>query len=131
MGLESISLVQTNLFYFVLFSSHLGVYDLLAAYIAHTDCQKHDMGNHHPECPERLGAVNDQLLMKGLLDYMNQLDAPLATTEQLARVHSASYLQEFAEIAQRVPQGGHVQIDPDTISMNFLTKRLYARQVPQ
>jgi acetoin utilization deacetylase AcuC-like enzyme len=87
---------------------------LLAAYITHTDCQKHDMGNHHPESPERLGAVNDQLLIKGLLDYMEQVDAPLATREQLARAHSVSYLDEFAEIAQQVPEGGRVQIDPDT-----------------
>ncbi|MFC0349489.1 histone deacetylase family protein [Undibacterium danionis] len=92
---------------------------MLAAYITHTDCQKHEMGNHHPECPERLGAVNDQLLIKGLLDYMTQHDAPLATGAQLARAHSPSYLEEFAEIAQRVPEGAHVQIDPDTSINEF------------
>ncbi|WMW82493.1 histone deacetylase family protein [Undibacterium cyanobacteriorum] len=72
------------------------------------------MGAHHPECPERLGAVNDHLLAKGLLDYMDACDAPLATREQLARAHSGFYLDEFAEIAQQVPEGGLVQIDPDT-----------------
>jgi len=69
---------------------------LLAAYITHSDCQKHEMGKHHPECPERLGAVNDQLLIKGLLDYMQQLDAPLATGEQLARAHSAAYFSAIS-----------------------------------
>jgi acetoin utilization deacetylase AcuC-like enzyme len=77
------------------------------------------MGEHHPECPERLGAVNDQLLIKGLLDYMESVDAPLATREQLQRAHSASYLDEFAEIAQQVPAGKHVQIDPDTSINEF------------
>ena len=87
---------------------------MLPAYISHPDCFKHHMGAHHPECPERLGAVNDHLLMKGLLDYMDSCDAPLATREQLARAHSGFYLDEFAEIAQTVPEGGLVQIDPDT-----------------
>ncbi len=92
---------------------------MLPAYITHTDCQKHDMGSHHPECPERLGAVNDQLLIKGLLDYMEQCEAPLATREQLARAHSGFYLDEFAEIAQQVPEGKLVQIDPDTSINEF------------
>ncbi|TXI91451.1 MAG: histone deacetylase family protein [Burkholderiaceae bacterium] len=87
---------------------------MLPAYISHPDCFKHQMGAHHPECPERLGAVNDHLLMKGLLDYMDACEAPLVTREQLARAHSGFYLDEFAEIAQTVPEGGLVQIDPDT-----------------
>lgn len=87
---------------------------MLPAYITHPDCYKHQMGAHHPECPERLGAVNDHLLTKGLLDYMDACEAPLATREQLARAHSGFYLDEFAEIAQQVPEGGLVQIDPDT-----------------
>jgi len=41
---------------------------LLPAYITHADCARHEMGAHHPECPERLGAINDMLLTKGLLD---------------------------------------------------------------
>ncbi len=92
---------------------------MLPAYITHSDCQKHDMGSHHPECPERLGAVNDQLLIKGLLDYMDQCEAPIASREQLARAHSGFYLDEFAEIAQQVPEGKLVQIDPDTSINEF------------
>ena len=58
---------------------------MLPAYITHADCARHEMGPHHPECPERLGAINDMLLVKGLLDYMNSYEAPAATLEQLAR----------------------------------------------
>ncbi|MBE0586862.1 MAG: histone deacetylase family protein, partial [Hydrogenophaga sp.] len=54
---------------------------MLSAYITHADCARHDMGAHHPECPERLGAINDHLLVKGLLDYMIPYDAPMATEE--------------------------------------------------
>ncbi|HEX5311092.1 histone deacetylase family protein [Aquabacterium sp.] len=87
---------------------------MLSAYITHPDCARHDMGAQHPECPARLGAIHDQLLIKGLLDYMIPYDAPLATDEQLGRAHSALYVQE---IRARSPAQGQVQIDPDT-SMN-------------
>jgi acetoin utilization deacetylase AcuC-like enzyme len=84
---------------------------LLPAYITHADCARHDMGADHPECPQRLAAINDQLLIKGLLDYMLPFDAPLATEEQLARAHSSLYVRELFEMA---PSEGHVQVDPDT-----------------
>ena len=30
-------------------------------YITHPDCRLHEMGAWHPECPQRLDAVADQL----------------------------------------------------------------------
>ena len=84
---------------------------MLAAFITHADCARHEMGPQHPECPERLGAIHDLLLVKGLLDYMNPYDAPLATPQQLARAHSAMYVQELLASA---PAEGHRQVDPDT-----------------
>lgn len=96
---------------------------MLAAYITHADCARHEMGSQHPECPERLGAINDQLLVKGLLDYMLPYDAPLATEEQLGRAHSSLYVQELMALA---PTEGHVQVDPDT-SMNPYTLKAALR----
>ncbi|MFZ6774983.1 histone deacetylase family protein [Undibacterium sp. SXout7W] len=87
---------------------------MLPAYITHKDCIRHDMGNQHPESPERIGAVNDQLLIKGLLDYMESYDAPLVSVEQLCRAHDADYVQAFTRIAANVPEDGYTQIDPDT-----------------
>ena len=84
---------------------------MLAAFITHADCARHEMAPQHPECPERLGAIHDLLLVKGLLDYMNPYDAPLATPQQLARAHSAMYVQELLASA---PAEGHRQVDPDT-----------------
>jgi len=84
---------------------------MLAAYITHPDCARHDMGAQHPECPQRLGAIHDQLLARGFLDYMVPYDAPLATPEQLGRAHSALYVQELMALA---PQEGILQVDPDT-----------------
>ena len=61
---------------------------MLAAFVTHADCLRHEMGAGHPECPERLAAIHDQLLIKGLLDHMVTYDAPLASEEQLARAHT-------------------------------------------
>ncbi|MBT9551465.1 MAG: histone deacetylase family protein [Hydrogenophaga sp.] len=84
---------------------------MLSAYITHADCARHDMGAHHPECPERLGAINDHLLVKGLLDYMIPYDAPLATKEQLSRAHASLYVSEIFEAS---PAEGLHAVDPDT-----------------
>lgn len=75
------------------------------------------MGPHHPECPERLGAINDMLLTKGLLDYMAPYDAEPATADQLERAHAALYVQELFAAS---PTEGYHHVDPDT-SMNPYT----------
>jgi acetoin utilization deacetylase AcuC-like enzyme len=90
---------------------------LLPALISHPDCARHDMGAGHPECPERLGAINDQLLVTGLLDHMATYAAPLATDEQLSRAHSPGYVRELVAMA---PSEGFRHLDPDT-SMNPFT----------
>jgi acetoin utilization deacetylase AcuC-like enzyme len=77
------------------------------------------MGPHHPECPERLGAINDLLLVKGLLDYMNSYDAPLATEEQLAHAHATQYIHELMDAS---PSEGYHKVDPDTDMNPFTIK---------
>lgn len=81
------------------------------AYISHPLCLKHDMGSHHPECPARLHAIEDQMIASGLLDHLQRHDAPEATREQLLRVHDAAYVDS---IEASVPPQGIVQIDGDT-----------------
>ncbi|MBV8621618.1 MAG: histone deacetylase family protein [Curvibacter sp.] len=89
---------------------------MLAAYITHPDCAKHEMGPHHPECPERLGAIHDHLLIKGLLDYMLPYEAPLATVEQLGRAHATLYVNEIMAAS---PAEGYWPVDPDTLMNPF------------
>ena len=50
---------------------------MLTAYITHPDCQRPRHGPQPPRVPERLAAIGDQLLARGLLDYMLPVDAPL------------------------------------------------------
>ncbi|MFN4148870.1 MAG: histone deacetylase family protein [Rhodocyclaceae bacterium] len=81
------------------------------AFITHRECLLHDMGAHHPECPERLGAIQDRLIASGLDMYLDFHDAPLVTREQLLRAHPAEYL-DFIQ-ASAPTQGIH-HLDPDT-----------------
>lgn len=90
---------------------------MLPAYITHADCARHEMGADHPECPDRLGAINDMLLTKGLLDYMHPYDAPLATPEQLAHAHASLYVNELMAAS---PLEGYHRLDADT-DMNPFT----------
>ena len=82
-----------------------------AAFITHPECLKHDMGVHHPERPARLTAIEDQLIASGIAPYLERHDAPLASDEQLARVHPIEYVQAIRGAA---PQTGTVHLDPDT-----------------
>ncbi len=81
------------------------------AYISHRDCLKHDMGEDHPESPARLGAIEDQLIAAGLMPYLQQHEAPLATIEQLARVHTRQYIDAIHAAS---PKHGLIYLDPDT-----------------
>src|SRR5882762_5473514 len=87
------------------------------ALVTHADCLRHDMGAHHPEQPARLGAIDDQLIASGIAPHLERFEAPLATDEQLARVHPHEYLRAIREMA---PTEGTVHLDPDT-AMNRWT----------
>jgi acetoin utilization deacetylase AcuC-like enzyme len=85
---------------------------MTTSYITHADCLRHEMGPGHPECPERLVAVNEHMRSSGLLDQLRVLDAPLASEEDLKRVHHPEYVDLIFENA---PTEGYVQLDPDTV----------------
>ena len=84
---------------------------MTTAFITHADCLKHDMGAHHPERPARLTAIEDQLIASGVGQHLTRYEAPLATDEQLARVHPPDYVRAIRDAA---PRAGTVHLDPDT-----------------
>ncbi len=81
------------------------------AFITHRDCWLHEMGSFHPECPDRLAAINDRLIASGLDLYLSFHDAPVATEEQVCRAHDSAYFQQLVE---SVPEHGIRHLDPDT-----------------
>jgi acetoin utilization deacetylase AcuC-like enzyme len=84
---------------------------MTTAYITHAECLRHEMGAGHPECPDRLNAVNEEMRSSGLLAELRSLEAPLASADDLKRVHRAAYVDAIFDAA---PSEGYVQLDPDT-----------------
>jgi acetoin utilization deacetylase AcuC-like enzyme len=90
------------------------------AYFTHPDCRKHEMGPGHPECPERLDAIEDRLLMSGVGDVLQRREAPLASLGDLELGHDRMMIAAIrglgSQLADDLRAGGptYAQIDPDT-----------------
>ncbi len=84
------------------------------------------MGPGHPECPERLDAIEDRLLISGVGDALQRCEAPLAALGDLELAHDRMLIASLRglseQLADDILAGGppHVQLDPDT-SMNAHT----------
>lgn len=84
---------------------------MTTAFITHAHCRKHDMGAYHPECPERLGAIEDQLIASGVGQHLTHHEAPQVKVSSLARVHPMEYI---SHVRSSSPAHGTVHLDPDT-----------------
>ncbi|WP_439154742.1 histone deacetylase family protein [Yoonia sp.] len=84
----------------------------MLAYISHADCLGHDAGGLHPDQPERLTAISDQLIMSGLDFVIQHRDAPKVLRTQLERVHDPAYIKRIYAMADAQKP---VQIDGDTV----------------
>lgn len=85
---------------------------MVTAYITHPDCQLHQMGEHHPECPDRVRLIEDQLISDQLFDFLKFYQAPLVSDDDLYRAHTQKYVQKIESLS---PQQGLVSIDDDTL----------------
>jgi acetoin utilization deacetylase AcuC-like enzyme len=89
-------------------------------YFTHKDCRKHEMGPGHPECPERLDAIEDRLLITGVGDALDRREAPLAALGDIELAHDRMLVAALrglsGQLADDILAGGppYVQIDPDT-----------------
>ncbi|MDB5416352.1 MAG: acetoin utilization protein, partial [Rubritepida sp.] len=80
--------------------------------LTHRDCLAHEMGEGHPESPERLRAVLQALDSEEFADLLR--DQPEeATEEQLLRAHPAEYIA--AILGVRPEPGEYVALDADTV----------------
>lgn len=84
---------------------------MTTAFISHPDTLLHVMDGHHPESPARISAIKEQLARAKIMEHLQIHEAPLATDEQLTRVHSPAYVKRIRGIA---PPAGIVRLDPDT-----------------
>ncbi|GAA5160781.1 histone deacetylase family protein [Viridibacterium curvum] len=81
------------------------------AFITHPDCWLHNMGSMHPESPDRLSAIRDRLIASGLEMFLENVEAPEASIDDLQRAHSPAYIRALIEA---LPERGIVHLDPDT-----------------
>lgn len=89
-------------------------------FFTHKDCWRHEMGRGHPECPERLDAIQDRLLMSGLDVALERREASPASMADMELAHSRMHLAALRGLSDtlkdEIAAGGptHAQIDPDT-----------------
>ncbi len=72
---------------------------------------EHDMGMGHPESPNRLRAIMQQLEQSGTMAQLTRIEPRMAEDEWITQVHTAAYL---ASLKQQAPASGRVSLDPDT-----------------
>jgi acetoin utilization deacetylase AcuC-like enzyme len=77
----------------------------------HAACIAHDTGPGHPESSSRLVAVLEAL-DDAKFSTLSRVEAPRATREQLARVHSRAHIDAILDAD--VVDGWH-RLDPDTV----------------
>jgi acetoin utilization deacetylase AcuC-like enzyme len=84
------------------------------------------MGAGHPECPERLDAIEDRLLITGLDLALERREATPASLSDLELAHGRMHLAALRGLSDglrdEIAAGGptHAQVDPDT-SLNIHT----------
>ncbi|MEY5098860.1 MAG: Histone deacetylase-like amidohydrolase [Pseudomonadota bacterium] len=89
-------------------------------YYTHPQFRKHEMGRGHPECPERLAAIEDRLLITGVLDALDQRSPNPASVAELelahGRMHVAALRGLSDELREEQAAGGppYCHIDADT-----------------
>ena len=64
---------------------------------------KHDLGNAHPESPDRLFAIDDQLLASGLDMVCEHADAKPIAEAHLQLAHDPNYIKSVFERAAQAP----------------------------
>ena len=90
---------------------------MTTAYYTHPDCRAHDMGRGHPECPQRLDAIEDYLLASGLDIALQRHEAPLVAVKDVELAHASAYVTALLDVLEQIEADGRMRaIDPDTIA---------------
>ena len=90
---------------------------MTTAFYTHPDCRGHDMGAGHPECPQRLDAIDDYLIASGLADVLERREAPVVAMADLGRAHESRYVGELRDLLEGIAAEGQSRaIDPDTVA---------------
>ena len=89
-------------------------------YFTHTLFRRHEMGEGHPECPQRLDAIEDRLLITGLDHALERREPTPAALSDVELAHDRMHVAALRGLSDRLIEdmqaGGptHANIDPDT-----------------
>ena len=92
----------------------------MTGYYTHRDCRLHEMGPGHPECPARLDAIEDRLLVSGVSAALDHREAPLASLADIELAHDRMHVAALRGLSLRLVEeeeaGGspYFQLDTDT-----------------
>jgi len=101
-------------------------------YFTHSDCRLHEMGEGHPECPQRLDAIEDRLLITGLGHALDRREPSPASLADIELAHGSMYVASLRGLSdaliEDIQAGGpsRTALDPDT-SMNAHTWKAVLR----
>ncbi len=89
-------------------------------YFTSPSCRQHEMGEGHPECPARLDAIEDRLLISGVGDALDRREAHRASLTDLELAHTRNHIASLRGLTDglrdEIAAGGpaYAQVDPDT-----------------
>ena len=95
-------------------------------YFTHTVFRRHEMGEGHPECPQRLDAIEDRLLITGLDHALERREPTAAALSDIELAHDRMFVAGLRglsdQLIEDIQAGGpsHANVDPDT-SINRYT----------
>ena len=82
------------------------------AVYTHADCLRHDPGPGHPESPDRLRVILDEMRASRLAADLAFAEAPVGTWEQILLAHQPEHPERIRAAA---PASGLVALDGDTL----------------
>lgn len=78
----------------------------------HPVCLRHETGEYHPECADRLKAILAVLEGEEFMMLLRE-EAPQATRDHLLRAHDDHHVDHILSVS--VAEGEHYHVDPDTV----------------
>lgn len=88
---------------------------MTTAFFSHADCARHEMGAWHPESPQRLQAIQDQLIASRIDSLLEHREAPLAQMCDIVRVHTPASIARIIENSpSSTSEEAYFSLDADT-----------------
>lgn len=87
------------------------------AFFSHPDCHAHVMARSHPESPQRLQAIDEQIRANGLETVLQRREAPLVDLGRVRLAHDAAHVDRLQSALEPLAASGRSHVlDADTMA---------------